>query len=187
MKRRGPKLCPPLRFKCEDEGTAEYGPIITCRAINVEDGQEEAGWITLERAKHLDTQEFESDFMQIGMVRAFPRRRDEARCGVGTRLYETALAEACRRGLRLSSDTSRTRFSEKFWKKQVEKGRAECVYTQKKGHRGAAMLDESLSDTGRRWRCRRYAMKGCPSTIDLSGATKRVDWRSESVIKRRRK
>lgn len=45
----------------------------------------------------------------------------------GTRLYELALAESCRTGKPLSSDTTRSEFSESFWRKQEEKGRAKCL------------------------------------------------------------
>jgi hypothetical protein len=68
----------------------------------------------------------------------------------------------------------------------VAQGRAECVYTRQRGKRGATVIDEALTPTGRRWRCRRYALKSCPQTIDLSGAPKRINWRSEPVVKKRR-
>jgi hypothetical protein len=48
-------------------------------------------------------------------------------CGVGTRLYEALAREACDRGVRLRSDSSRSTYSEGFWKKQEGKGRAEQV------------------------------------------------------------
>lgn len=180
MTRRFPKLCPPLTFKCEGAVTEKSG--LECRAFR--DG-EEVGRIDLAQAQEGD--EPIEGLLQVSMVRAFVDRPSEARCGVGTRLYEFAATEACRQGMRLSSDTNRTRHSEKFWKKQVEKGRAECVYKSKKGRRGADELDEHLGATGRRWRCRRYALKSCPSVIDLSGAQKRIDWRSEPLVRRRKK
>lgn len=45
----------------------------------------------------------------------------------GTRLYELALAESCRIGKPLSSDSTRSEFSESFWRKQAGKERAKCV------------------------------------------------------------
>ena len=55
--------------------------------------------------------------------------KDEAERGkgFGTKLYEAANAFAQEQGMRLVSDFSRTEASEGFWKKQVEKGRAEPV------------------------------------------------------------
>lgn len=48
--------------------------------------------------------------------------------GVGTALYEAAAAEACRRRSRLFSDARNPNaFSNDFWEKQVEKGRAKVV------------------------------------------------------------
>lgn len=49
--------------------------------------------------------------------------------GLGTRLYERAARAACKvgRGSALTSDSTRSVFSENFWRKQVRKGRAECI------------------------------------------------------------
>jgi hypothetical protein len=45
---------------------------------------------------------------------------------VGTALYEAAAEATCKRGNVLTSDTTRSRYSEKFWAKQAAKGRATC-------------------------------------------------------------
>jgi len=49
--------------------------------------------------------------------------------GLGTRLYERALRAVCDVGkaYSITSDTTRSEFSEAFWRKQVRKGRAKCV------------------------------------------------------------
>ena len=79
------------------------------------------------------------------------------RCGVGTRLYEKALAIACDYGKRLASDDSRTRFSEGFWAKQVKKGRAQCVSKSR-----GIKLDDEWRESGEYWSCGRYAVRaGC--------------------------
>jgi hypothetical protein len=46
---------------------------------------------------------------------------------VGTALYEAAAEAMCKSGKVLTSDTTRSRYSEKFWAKQATKGRATCV------------------------------------------------------------
>lgn len=49
------------------------------------------------------------------------------RCGIGTMLWEALAAEACRKGIKMRSDTHRWEASEGFWKKQEQKGRARCI------------------------------------------------------------
>jgi GNAT superfamily N-acetyltransferase len=63
--------------------------------------------------------------------------KDEAerRQGVGTKLYEAAADWARDQGLRLISDFARTEQSEGFWRKQVEKGRAEPVIVDERKSR----------------------------------------------------
>lgn len=46
---------------------------------------------------------------------------------VGTALYETAAAEACKENKVLASDETRSSFSEAFWRKQAGKNRAVCL------------------------------------------------------------
>jgi len=53
--------------------------------------------------------------------------------GVGTAMYEEALALACARGERLVSDFTRSEYAEAFWRKQRRKGRAVCIQPNPKG------------------------------------------------------
>jgi len=46
---------------------------------------------------------------------------------VGQALYEAAADSVCAMGGQLVSDTTRSRYSENFWRKQERKGRAECL------------------------------------------------------------
>jgi len=46
--------------------------------------------------------------------------------GLGNSMYLEAANEACKRRGRLTGSNMRSVFSEHFWKKQIEKGRAEC-------------------------------------------------------------
>jgi hypothetical protein len=46
--------------------------------------------------------------------------------GLGNSMYLAAANEACKRRGRLTGSDMRSVFSEHFWKKQIEKGRAEC-------------------------------------------------------------
>lgn len=56
-----------------------------------------------------------------------PEEREPS--GLGTRMYERALRAVCDVGkaYAITSDTTRSEFSEAFWQKQVRKGRARCV------------------------------------------------------------
>lgn len=112
------------------------------------------------------------------------------RCGIGTKLYEQIAAAMCKQGLRLASDTGRSRYAESFWKKQVKKGRAECIARKTRTQRGGTVYDDRLDPTDRQWRCRQYAMKACSDgPVDLSGfgSTKRIAWRGEPVVRRKRR
>jgi hypothetical protein len=55
---------------------------------------------------------------------------DLQRCGIGTQLYERLAKIACARGFNMASDTSRSRYSEGFWRKQRTKGRAQCLHAR---------------------------------------------------------
>lgn len=70
-------------------------------------------------------------------LQVFPKQRqlvvswsssigDYASCGVGRELYEVARRYGCEKGLKLASDTTRSPFSECFWRRQLVKGRAKC-------------------------------------------------------------
>jgi hypothetical protein len=150
-------------------------PPKVCPVLNVKCGQAPAGYIFCEvkavgfkepiAAMELTSR---SGFLGVDFIEVYEQKL--ARCGVGTKLYEAALRQACERGLVLASDTSRTNASEGFWKKQARKGRADCVRKDFGGHR----LDESFSPTGEKWPCGRWAMKeACPTAFDLSGVRRR--------------
>ncbi len=47
--------------------------------------------------------------------------------GIGTRLYEAAARWACDHGYSFGSDITLSRYSKRFWRKQLRKGRARAV------------------------------------------------------------
>lgn len=82
-----------------------------------------------------------------------PGYRSSASKGVGTRLYEELAQYACKKGLRVRSDTSRTPQAQSFWAKQERKGRARW---------------KDGSDGGR------FVLDvPCSEPIDLSGVSRR--------------
>lgn len=130
----------------------------------------------------------------------------------GTRLYEEALRESCAVGKPLSSDTTRSEFSEAFWRKQTRKGRSVCLPGQARywavprieleelldeGKITAAEYKKTLErlpeppedrdeDGDRVWvGCERYEMTRdpCPSGYSLAGLRKP---RKPTAKKRRR-
>lgn len=93
--------------------------------------------------------------------------KDYRRCGFGTKLYERMRQIACDRGKRLASDTTRTKFSEGFWRKQVSRGRAKCLFKPRRWQRGEIPEDSS---------CGQYALKrACPAAgkSSLAGRKRR--------------
>lgn len=52
---------------------------------------------------------------------------EDKRAGVGTALYEVLAKVACKRGVPLFSDMTRSVFAESFWRKQARKRRAVCA------------------------------------------------------------
>jgi GNAT superfamily N-acetyltransferase len=64
------------------------------------------------------------DTLKVSYIEVDPSQR---KTRVGTLLYDALLAEACERGMPLTSDTLRSHFAEAFWRKQRKKGRATCV------------------------------------------------------------
>lgn len=97
---------------------------------------------------------------QVGVVEGIPDPEDRTvkihgihvnaelrRCGVGTMLYTKLAQRVCAGGANLVSDTIRQEAAEMFWRKQVAKGRAECIERW----------------TGRAWSCKWYKLK-CPVT-----------------------
>jgi len=96
-------------------------------------------------------------FTQV--VWAFTRQTG---AGVGTKLYERAARVACQEGAPLSSDTRRTKYSEQFWRKQAQKGRATCRVPT-----GGKHLSDDFAHVGT-WSCGRYALS-CPAPRSLRG------------------
>lgn len=68
----------------------------------------------------------ESGIYRNGLVLAAIGVDRSERGGVGTKLYELALKEACSQGKSLISDSHRSPYSEAFWRKQTKKKRARC-------------------------------------------------------------
>jgi hypothetical protein len=84
------------------------------------------------------------------------------RCRIATQMYEALQRKSCELGLRLASDKYRTDATERFWRKQVEKGRAQCVVGE-----GGVRLGPNFKHVGE-WRCHHYEMnEACPSVFDL--------------------
>lgn len=91
------------------------------------------------------------------------------RCGVGTKLYEQAAQFACKTFKEpLHSDFERSAMSNRFWQKQVAKGRATCV---SKTHDTSTETPDWLATTGRGG-CVRYRLS-CPAPKDLSRRRRR--------------
>jgi len=100
---------------------------------------------------------------------SFIRSHGYPRCGYGTKLYEKFLEVACAKGLKLSSDTTRSEASEGFWQKQVRKGRARCTSYKKPARR----IDQRFDSMGH-WSCERFEMiERCPADRSLSGLKRR--------------
>jgi len=65
---------------------------------------------------------------------------------IGTALYEAAVEDLCKRGKKLASGTSRSRYSENLWRKQVRKGRAVCRNNVIKDIEGARQTIKNSPD-----------------------------------------
>lgn len=102
-------------------------------------------------------------FLRVEGIEVEPPYR---RCGVGTRLYETAAKLACSRGETLASDAARSVDSQGFWAKQVARGRAKCVEPTKISTR------EDGQYAYGRGGCMFYALKRCSITT-LAGARRK--------------
>jgi hypothetical protein len=95
-------------------------------------------------------------------------RKELHRGGLGTRLYEAAARASCAEfNQPLSSDYQRTLAAQKFWEKQVRKGRAVCVRKGKtpREERNAGP-DRSILGRGG---CAVYRLKSCPAPSSLAG------------------
>lgn len=92
---------------------------------------------------------------------------DEAyqRCGIGTKLYQEAAKVACRSFKKpLHSDEERSEPAQRFWEKQIRKGRATCV-----GHIVGRDDPDPLMPIKGRGGCARYKLS-CPAPKDLGRA-----------------
>jgi GNAT superfamily N-acetyltransferase len=93
------------------------------------------------------------------------------RCGVGTQLYEQAAQFACRVFRKpLHSDIYRSEMTDRFWQKQVQKGRAVCVTKVPR-----SMVEKGLPPDAfaiGRSGCKRYRLM-CPAPPVLSRADRR--------------
>lgn len=99
--------------------------------------------------------------VNVSSIAVGPRGR-----GVGTKLYESAAAWACRVGRPLASDEKRSAFSDAFWKKQVRKKRARCAWRLTGEEARTAREDEKYSNDEHsiwaRGGCVRYVLTRCP-------------------------
>ena len=103
------------------------------------------------------------------------------RGGVGTRLYEAAVAVGCRAGLPVASDSMRSPYAEAFWRKQQNKGRAACVpgrgsvYDQPTRGRSSDGLpipgEDDAGDPA--WQCERYIVRAPCDVRTLAGLRRR--------------
>lgn len=122
--------------------------------------RESAGYFVVSRKSGRIGRQYSSDLWKVGWAGAeapweafykaeIARERGKpvAPSGLGTRLYERALRTACQvaGGDGLTSDTTRSVFSEAFWRKQHEKGRAICVGNGSQSSYYSSPLDEAYS------------------------------------------
>lgn len=126
--------------------------------------------------------------VQVKDARAYGKR-------LGTRLYEAAVEHACKLGKPLVSDHERSPFAEAFWRKQVGKGRANCLPEKGKGKfyanpagpaldrevgpERAAELRKNLPQpatdgTYEWWPCRRYGVTTPCEVQSLEGVRRRA-------------
>ncbi len=117
-----------------------------------------------------------NDFLQPGWVEVDASYR---RCGLGTKLYETAAQVAKASKLSLVSSYERSEMSEGFWAKQAKKGRAVCLPNQPGEYSSKGRYNpetrrvdwpEELSERDA-WPCWRYVLKA--GKTDLSGPKRR--------------
>lgn len=81
--------------------------------------------------------------LEVGYIQVDPEYRKHR---LGTKLYEMALKEACKLRYEIESDSSRSAFAEAFWRKQVSKGRAECVMSDDPRTAGATVYTDPLDE-----------------------------------------
>ena len=105
----------------------------------------------------------------VAVVGAIEIDEDYRRCGLATRLYETAARWACANGRQLRSDEVRSAASDGFWRKQAAKGRAVCAPATKtdwRGRTGSGVIWE-------RGGCAYYTLTTPCPTPSLTGAKAR--------------
>jgi GNAT superfamily N-acetyltransferase len=103
----------------------------------------------------------ENDVPYVSDIRVLPQLQ---RCGLGTKLYEQAAQFACKAFKKpLHSSIERSAMSDRFWQKQVAKGRAVCVA---RTHEPPAEQPDWVPVPGRSG-CVRYRLT-CPAPTDLS-------------------
>lgn len=147
------KTCPIPKFKVKQHPSG-YAAAIEA----IVDG-EDAGVIQISKDS--------ADAWTVSWIDVYSKR-----CGIGTKLYEQAVKFACNKGARLRSDTLRTLYSDRFWQKQIAKGRAFCLTPgNSRLFEAGAGDDEAISG---RSGCQQYEIKApCKATIDLSGQRRR--------------
>lgn len=152
------KSCPRLTFNVEKQGEVEV-------SIKARVGDRMVGRAML---TNTGTSYYVST---ISVASGFPLR-----CGVGTRLYERALAFACKEKKPLLSDDLRTAASDGFWQKQVAKGRAQCIKPAFVGDEASMrrlMKVPSTTAAYGRSGCVQYRFNGC-GYADLNGRRRRL-------------
>lgn len=112
----------------------------------------------------------------VGVIHVNSKHR---RTGVGTKLYEAMLEEACSRGMTLQSDVDRTPYAEAFWRKQVSQGRAMCG-GEGRGNYVEPWTGEDVTGPGfprperdLQWPCRRYEITAPCAHPSLRGLKRR--------------
>jgi len=137
--------CKTIRIeRTHQEPDPSWDNPITFRAYT--DGQE-VGY--LDAYRYPDT-----GVLKPALIEVNPEIR---RCGVNTRLHNEAARYACDEGLTVISDQYRTPNTEKFWVKQRQKGRAECL--PGKGYEISPEGD--MDRVVGTWACERYRLRRC--------------------------
>jgi hypothetical protein len=109
--------CPIATYKVEPDGPSRFA--IRSYVQDAEGNMRAVGTLFASRSGNDRTRWISgSADVPIATLAACP--------GLGNGMYLAAANEACKRRGRLTGSDMRSVFSEHFWKKQIEKGRAEC-------------------------------------------------------------
>lgn len=113
-----------------------------------------------------------SDYHKTLTVQESWVKPSHQRCGLGTKLYEKIAQTSCAKFKRgLMSDTARSEYSQGFWRKQVDKGRARCVIESMNAKNREA--DPETGIVYGREGCERYQLT-CPTkSLGLAGRRRR--------------